>query len=151
MASKQLHFARLATVVLGLIYFVSAMGKGSNIEPTTSAIDAVLPFAAGFSTILVIGLVAIELALAAVLVSGYRLAVGIVVSLALSVVFLVWHFLVWLHPEAVDCGCGAPVMLQKLLNGSDTGVVLAVVTFTLSALAVVCLLVEISKAKECSS
>lgn len=131
-----LHFARGATVVLGVIYFVSAMGKGTNIEPTTNAIEAVLPFAAGFSSIVVMALVAVELALAAVLISGYRLLGGSVGSLVLSVVFLVWHFLVWLHPEAVDCGCGAPVMLQKLLNGSDSGLVLAAATFVLSVIAV---------------
>lgn len=46
------------------------MGKGTNIEPTTNAIEAVLPVAAGISSILVMGLVAIELALAAVLIRG---------------------------------------------------------------------------------
>jgi len=48
----------------------------------------------------------------------------------------VWHFMVWLHPEAVDCGCGAPPMLKKLLNGSDSGLVLAVAAFVLSGVAV---------------
>lgn len=57
-------------------------------------------------------------------------------SLVLSVVFLVWHFLVWLHPQAVDCGCGAPPMLKKLLNGSDTGLILAFAVFVLSGVAI---------------
>ncbi|MBL4698067.1 MAG: hypothetical protein JKX70_04455 [Phycisphaerales bacterium] len=126
---------RLATLVLGVIYFVTAIGKGTEVPRTAGVVESVLLVGNRVSYPIVLILVAVELVLAGMLIGGYRLKIASLSSLALGVIFLLWHLLVWIEPWAVDCGCGAPPMMKKLMSDSSAGLVLAGMVFVLSGVA----------------
>ncbi len=128
--------ARSATIALGVIYFIAAIGKGTQVPRTATVVESVLLVGSQVSHLIVLILVLAELVLAGMLVGGYRLRSASIASLALGVVFLLWHLLVWLEPWATDCGCGAPPMMKKLLSDSSAGLGLAGIVFVLSGVAV---------------
>ena len=111
------------------------MSKGANIGGTTTAIETALPFIADFSSYLVAVLVGLELALAATLISGYRVILSSAISSVLGLLFLGWHGLIVLLPQGVDCGCGTPTFLRQLMGESTSGLMLASVVFVFSMFA----------------
>ncbi|MGV6813534.1 MAG: MauE/DoxX family redox-associated membrane protein [Phycisphaerales bacterium] len=126
---------RLATLSLGVLYFVTAISKGTQVARTASVVESILFMGSRVSYLIVLLLVAVELVLAGMLIGGYRLKIASLSSLVLSVVFLLWHLLVWIEPWAVNCGCGAPPMIKKLISESHAGLMLAGIAFVLSSVA----------------
>lgn len=126
---------RLSALLVGAVYFITAIGKGTQVDRTAIVIESILPVHEQVSQGMVVVLIAIELALAGMLISGYRLKLSSFVSLLLGALFFIWHLLVWLDPGAIDCGCGAPLMVKKLIGDFGSGVSLAGGVFVLSGVA----------------
>ena len=104
-------------------------------DRTARVIESGLPVSGQVSQGMVVFIIAIELVLAGMLISGYRLKLASFVSVLLGALFLIWHLLVWLEPGAIDCGCGAPPMVKKLIGDFGAGISLASGVFVLSGVA----------------
>ena len=121
------------TKMLGVVYFVTAVGKGSQVDRTVIAIRSVLEMNHTASKAIVVGVTLLELFLASLFVSGYRVRLASTLSILVGVLFLIWHLVSWISSAQPDCGCGAPLILKELIGSAEAGLSLAIFVTVVSA------------------
>lgn len=128
---------RVCCLLLAVVFFYTAVVKGRSHESFVAAIDSALPQIVSVSPIVAWTVIALELSLAALLMSGIACRQAVRISFGLSIIFLAWHVYLGLYPGLRHCGCGAPLAFKKLFGEAGAGWFLAVVVSLSSGIALI--------------